>query len=119
MGINNYQAVVPLILRSSRTISRRVLPLRVCKASLRLNASIDLGECMNTRIRNYILMKPREALYREAAAIVTDGFGQEGSTKDLIVWYRDSALKRISDCSPLSSLFTSVTIPTRQVRLPP
>jgi Helitron helicase-like domain at N-terminus len=38
---------------------------------------------------------------REVAAIIPDGFGQEGGTKDLIVRYKDSALRRISDCSPL------------------
>ena len=38
---------------------------------------------------------------REVAAIIPDGFGQEGTTKDLIVRYKDSGLKRIHDCSPL------------------
>ena len=38
---------------------------------------------------------------REVAAIIPDAFGQEGGTKDLIVHYKDSVLRRISDCSPL------------------
>ena len=35
------------------------------------------------------------------AAIIPDGFGQEGSTKDLIVRYKGDALKRINDWNPL------------------
>jgi hypothetical protein len=43
----------------------------------------------------------RPTTVREVAVIIPDGGSQEGFSRDLIVRYSDSSLRRISDCSPI------------------
>src|ERR1700748_1064857 len=51
-------------------------------------AALTLQENNDTRRHNL-------PTAREVAAIIPDGFGQDGTTKDLIVRYKDSGLKMI------------------------